>query len=598
MNMTFTRKVFFISIITFGVFLSASGITNAQTVSVTSNAGATIAFPVAELGNCADAGACKTYCDNTAHIGECVSFAEKNGLMSAEDVERAREFADVLRGEGPGSCKTKDECEAYCADISRADECISFAEKHNLIPKEQLAEAKKIAQALKDGAKLPGGCKDKNSCEQYCTDAAHGDECLTFAEKAGFVSPEEAEQARKVLPLMQRGETPGKCKTKAECENYCKDEAHTMDCVSFAEKAGFMSKEEAEMVRKTGGKGPGGCRSKEACDAYCNAPENQNACFAFAEEHGLIPADKLKEIKDGMGRLRSGLSQMPGEAVNCLKDKLGNDVIGRIESGQFTPSKETGELIKGCVEQAMPQIKERIGSALKMATPAVTQCLESNLGAEGLQNIKNGGAPTPEMGDAMKKCFESMKQEGIAKFREGLGQMPPEMKQCVTEKLGADTIGKIESGADVELGPESQEIIQGCVESMKGAMMQKMEEGLKQAPPEIRDCIQGKLGDIEEKISSGAVKQSDIQTYIQECAQNFKPAGVPQGMEQYAPKGAPTPGYRPANVPEEGGGGAPGVMPPSGGAPDAGTCAKFSMAPSCDYVPAEARELCKQCKER
>jgi hypothetical protein len=557
-------------------------------------------FPIAELGNCGSTADCKAYCDNAANIVACTAFAEKNGMITSEEATQAREFADVLKGEGPGACKTKDACEAYCNGVAHMSECVAFASKHNLIPADQLEQAQKVAAALQAGAQLPGGCTDQASCNAYCADANHADSCLAFAEKAGFLSADELAKAKKVLPLIASGDSPGKCTTKDTCEAYCAVDSHAVECANFAEKAGFMTADEAALVRQTGGKGPGGCSSKDACDAYCNKPENQAACFQFAQDHNLIPADKLQEIKDGMGRLRSGISQMPGEAVNCLKDKLGNDIVGRIESGQFTPGPQTGDIIKGCVEQAMPQIKASINAAMNMATPAVTQCLETALGADGLAKIKAGEAPTPEMGDAMKKCFESMKTAGLEQLRAGLQQMPPELKQCLSDKLGADTISKIESGStDVTIGPDAQGAIQGCVNSTKDAMMQKAQSQLQQAPPEIRDCIQKQ---IDAATAAGASGPGDIQSKIQECMKNFKPSGIPSGMEN----------YKPGNIPEGSGGPPAGVpsnmenyvppgvptntAPPAGTVPSAAVCASFAAAPSCDYVPESARDMCKQCK--
>src|SRR3990167_8038633 len=106
-------------------FVFAVGAASAQTKS-------DISFPIAELGNCKSESDCKSYCDKPGNIIACVSFGEKNGLVSAPEAARAREFADVLKGEGPGACKDKEACESYCNDINNVDECLTFAEKHNL----------------------------------------------------------------------------------------------------------------------------------------------------------------------------------------------------------------------------------------------------------------------------------------------------------------------------------------------------------------------------------------------------------------------------------------------------------------------------------
>lgn len=566
----------------------------------------TIKYPIAELGNCQNESACKQYCSIEANYLACANFGEKNNLISKEEAARAREFSDVLKGEGPGGCKDQKTCEAYCNDISRINECVAFAEKHNFVKGEQLNEAKKVAKALKEGAILPGGCKDKASCDNYCKNPQNVDECLVFAKKAGFITPEEAAEAEKVLPLIKSGETPGQCKTKSECQVYCDNKDHAVECIDFAEKAGFVSKEEADMVRKTGGKGPGGCKSKESCEVLCNKKENQKECFEFAKKYNLIPADKLKEIEEGMGRLRSGLDQMPSEAIQCLKDTLGEGVIGEIQSGNFTPGPEIGDVIKGCFEKILPQMQAKLQQGLQQATPEALNCLKGGLGEEGFNKIQSGETPSPEMGDTLRKCFESMKTEGLKKIKDALGNMPAEMQSCISDKVGGDTINKIKSGEQVEIGPEIGNIIQECAASVEAQLQQKMQQQLQGVPPEIRSCIESKLGNISEKMKSGELKgEGDVQKLIQECVSGFKPSGMPEGMQipsggiipQGIPSGPPAgiPSGPPAGVPEEVPPSGIPQGPPAGGIPNI-DCSLFMSAPSCDVVPAEVQATCRQCK--
>jgi hypothetical protein len=543
-----------------------------------------IVFPIVELGNCKSEADCKTYCAKEENMLACAEYGAKHGLTSQDELQRAREFADVLRGEGPGACKDKATCEAYCEDISHINECLAFAEKHGFVKAEQLAEAKKVAMALKNGAVLPGGCKDKDTCDAYCKDMSHVDECFAFAKKAGFISEEEAVEAEKMLPLVKAGQTPGQCKTKEDCRLYCEDAKNSDECVSFALKAGLVSEEEAEMIKKTGGKGPGGCKSKETCDAYCNKAENREECFEFAQKHGLIPPEKLKEMEEGMGRLRAGLSQMPSEAIKCLKDKLGENVISEIESGNFTPGPDTGEIIKGCFDEVLPQLQAKLQAGIGQATPETLECLKNGLGQSAFVKIKSGEAPDPENGDVIRKCFESMKQDGLKKIREGLAKMPPEMKACITQKIDAGVLAKIEKGEDADIGPEAGAVFENCAKEFEVKMMEKMKQGLDQAPPEVRTCVETKLGNVAEKIRNGEMNESDIQAVINGCAENFKPQGAP------------------------GGAGVSGAMPPAGDMPGAGAgapppdfapgpdiCSKFEAAPSCSYVPESAREMCKKC---
>lgn len=366
-----------------------------------------IVFPIKELGNCKSEAECRNFCEVKENMIPCVNFAEQNGLISKEEAKLAKEFAKI--GEGPGSCKSKEECEAYCDNTAHIDECLAFAEKNNFIAPDELEEARKVSKALKEGAQLPGGCKGKNDCKAYCDNPEHMDECLVFAEKAGFIpaneleeakkaakamksgikspgdcrgkkqcdtycsqpehmeecfnfavaagfiSPEEEENARKIMPLMIRGEMPGSCRGKEQCEAYCADGSHSEECANFAIKAGFMKPEEAEMFKKTGGKGPGDCKGKEQCESFCNNSVNQEICFNFAKKHGLIPEGGIENMKQGMMQMREGFDMASPEIKTCLESAVGTEIMEKIKIGALTPGPQIGEQVRKCFEQFTPK---------------------------------------------------------------------------------------------------------------------------------------------------------------------------------------------------------------------------------------------------
>lgn len=339
-----------------------------------------IVYPVKELGNCKDKVECRTFCDardNLERAKACIAFAKKHNLLPPDEIEEAEHYVIRLGiTTGPGGCKNDKECNVYCEEIVHLDECLNFAEKHNIRSTEDIAEGKKIAAVLKEGGNLPGGCKNKNECMAYCEDPSHMKECVAFAQKAGFISPAEAEEAKKIIPLLERGErtpgncnrkaaceayctapanideclvfaekaglippeeladakkfaplikrgeTPGQCKRKEECEAYCNDTSHFEECVVFAEKAGIISKEDAELARKTKGKGPGGCKSKTECETFCTDPTNQESCINFAKEHGLT--DGISEIEARVrgeveSKMKACVEKQCNEFIPCLQ---------------------------------------------------------------------------------------------------------------------------------------------------------------------------------------------------------------------------------------------------------------------------------------
>lgn len=357
-----------------------------------------ISYPVAELGGCKDKADCKAYCDKPENITPCMSFAKQNGLMTEKEIKVAEEFAS---GEinGPGGCKTKDACEEYCNDMSRIDECIKFAEENNLMPSNDLAEAKKIQAAIKQGVKPPS-CKNKKECDAYCDDPSHMQECIEFASKAGFMQGKELEDAQKMLLALKKGVKPppckGKeecdaycqtpenmevcmnfameagfmteeekansqkmiqalkkgvkppaCKGKEECDAYCQSDEHMQECIDFSVAAGMMSEEDAKMAKKTGGKGPGGCKGKEECEAFCQNPDNQETCFNFGRDNGMIPQEDLKKMEEGKQQMKQTLEKAPAELIECLNAEIGADMVAKMKNG-YMPPKDMGDKMQTC----------------------------------------------------------------------------------------------------------------------------------------------------------------------------------------------------------------------------------------------------------
>ncbi len=366
---------------------------------------ADIVYPVAELGNCKDEAACRAYCDKPENMKICLSLAEKYNLLSKEELQQAKKFDAI--GKGPGGCKTQEACETYCNDMSRIDECVAFAEKNDLMPPKELEEAKKIQAAIKRGVKPPP-CGNKKACDAYCSESEHMEECITFGEAAGFIPPEELQDAKKMLEAVKKGAKPPPCKGKDECDTYCSEPEHTEACMEFAIAAGFVSQEEAkemeqvlsavkkgakmppckgkdacdkwcgeseanmaqctdfavaagfmsekdaEMAKKTGGKGPGGCKGKEECEAFCNNPANQETCFNFGKENGMISEGDLRQMEEGKQHMTEGLNSAPAEVMDCLASKVGSELIEKMKAGTAMPSKEMGEAMQECFGKMGP----------------------------------------------------------------------------------------------------------------------------------------------------------------------------------------------------------------------------------------------------
>ncbi|MEK7106804.1 MAG: hypothetical protein AAB899_01280, partial [Patescibacteria group bacterium] len=283
-----------------------------------------------------------------------LSFAEKNNLMPEQELASAKKFL-AAGGKGPGGCTGKDSCEAFCNDIANIDECVAYAEKSGIMQPKELDEAKKVQAAIKRGVKPPP-CGGKKACDSYCDDPNHIEECVAFASEAGFMSPEEQANAQKMVQAIKSGVKPLPCKGKEECDEYCGQEQNIEACIAFAEAAGFMSNDEAKMAKKTRGKGPGGCKGKEQCDAFCDSsPENQGVCFQFAKDNGLIPPEELQRMEEGDKRFRDSLSGATPETIACLENIFGKDNFEKLKAGAMRPTRELGEKMSVCFRQEEEQ---------------------------------------------------------------------------------------------------------------------------------------------------------------------------------------------------------------------------------------------------
>ena len=231
--------------------------------------------------------------DNTTTCGPHEYWDNKydtcKPISSGEDIVYTVE--DI--NEGPGGCKTKEECDIYCKDPNNTKECIEFAVDSGFMT---LEEAKTVLLMLeKDITEGPGGCQSKEECDAYCDDPANMEECIEFAVKVGFMTSEEAER------IMEGG--PGGCKTKEECDAYCSDSINKEECTSFAIE-NDMFKDGPKMVSPAEIKTvlekvtePAKCETELECKIYCSSADaNKELCQVFSTT--VIVEDKIRSITE------------------------------------------------------------------------------------------------------------------------------------------------------------------------------------------------------------------------------------------------------------------------------------------------------------
>jgi hypothetical protein len=250
-----------------------------------------------------------------------------------------------------GGCANEEECKIYCDGAENIEECLDFAEKYQLMPQEEIEEARKIMPLLMSG-QMPGGCKEKEECDDYCEKDENFEECIDFAVKAGYVSEEEAEMAKKT-----GGKGPGGCR-RDECDDYCDKEENFEVCLEWAHDTGMINDEYYEMAKKTGGKGPGDCKGAEECDIYCDTHVRE--CMDWMIEHDLLS----EEDKERLENMDDDMKCM----LNCMLD---NNLRPGEDCGPGTPG---GPVCDQCSEQCFANARRERG--LAEGVPEI--CLDRN----------------------------------------------------------------------------------------------------------------------------------------------------------------------------------------------------------------------------
>ena len=545
-------------------------LTATATTSVVSTATQGITFPVPELGDCSNKENCRNYCNQPGNIDACVVFAKAHGLMNKEEADRAVNFRKILQaGKAPGGCSGPEECKSFCSNISNISACVNFAKSNNLKSDndEEFSKAEKIAEYIKGGGQTPGGCTTKESCSAYCGDFSHAQECFDFAQKAGIEQNRgngeglengiPSGQFQKFLEFVKNNQTPGGCKSKDACENYCSDSSHATECLKFGKDIGVVSQEHADKLEKLGGKGPGGCTSKESCGAYCNDPQHRDECFKFAEDNGFIPKEQIQQMKTGLTQMLMGTSQMPPEVAACVKSILGASSTENIQSSQIVPGEEVSGKIKDCFEKFVQAQRDTSKKAFQNMPENVRSCLQQKLG-DKFSGIVSGQAQTsPTDAEAFRGCSEQVREiknsipgtsAGIAEY---FKNAPPPVAKCVKEKLG-DSADKIISGQQ-QPSSDNMEKIKECFNEMqkqrppmmpfasgtqmmpqafpnpketenqfRGGIIPKLDTN--NLPPQVADCVKKSA---EGESDSEKLSDSDIRENLAKCLRQFQGTSAP-----------------------------------------------------------------------
>lgn len=150
-------------------------------------------------GGCTNEKECINYCEDASRIVECTDFVAKYNLASPQELAEMQKVAKAVKAGAalPGNCRNKAECISYCEDSAHTEECVSFLQKGGFMTEKEAGLVRKFK------GKSPGDCakgkesfaEAQKSCNAFCNDPTNQPICFRFLEEAGIMTAEEATQA-------------------------------------------------------------------------------------------------------------------------------------------------------------------------------------------------------------------------------------------------------------------------------------------------------------------------------------------------------------------------------------------------------------------
>ena len=309
-------------------------------------------------GGCTDQNSCHAYCSDISHIKECIAFGKSHNLLSKSELAEADKISRAIANgvTTPGNCTTKKNCEDYCLVSAHVDECIAFAEKSGILGAEDVARAKQFRQ-LQGAGQTPGGCSDKNSCQSYCSNQAHEVECRAFADKMGF------DHGRSGEPIAG----PGGCNSAESCASFCNAPANQDACISFAREHGFIENEDgAKGATESLSNIAAGLNNTPAEVQNCLQSSLGQDGFSALQSGAAPSLDSMHSVRQCFESFKPQLQQQfrhqftaSSEVKDCITGAVGADVLDKIEKGDGPPDPLTAQKMRQCFDQSSEQQQQR-----------------------------------------------------------------------------------------------------------------------------------------------------------------------------------------------------------------------------------------------
>ncbi|MBI5598098.1 MAG: hypothetical protein HY928_18605 [Elusimicrobia bacterium] len=190
----------------------------------------------------------------------------------------------------PGGCHSPAECDAYCADAAHRQECLDFigpgaaAPAAAAAPDAGAAAAEPAAGAHQDPNRDqpgPGGCRGREECEAYCSNASRREECADFAAEARKRMAAGARRAGKSQQACLK-KSLGSARFAALLKGRLDPDGSTDEAMTRCMSGGNRGPKRDPKKGMDAVEGaPAGCTDMASCTEVCMKPENCSACLAW-----------------------------------------------------------------------------------------------------------------------------------------------------------------------------------------------------------------------------------------------------------------------------------------------------------------------------
>lgn len=338
-----------------------------------------ITFPVPQLGNCASANACYTYCSQPQNQPVCMEFAHNHGLAKPEQSSVSPAIlADAKTQLG---CGSEISCKSLCSLPENFQKCQTFAQSHGLGP----PPSQGVNPQIIASARIELGCDSESSCRSFCSNPENRTKCREFAKKQGL-EKEETGMTEEKQKLIEEAKKELGCDSMESCSSFCSNPTNKDACARFSKKVQNSSAQSSNPqsakpfncpgdgdCRKYCGEhpdecpgyqsansspsafqkskivgfgdflGPSGCKSDAECKAYCE--KHQDLCPGFPKPQTVSPSSQNATPPPTVGvEGKKSISPIPSKAPNQINAEPSappGDAAGRpMSSPTATPSDE------------------------------------------------------------------------------------------------------------------------------------------------------------------------------------------------------------------------------------------------------------------